>query len=257
MAVILSPLAIWLAARSDPFFQRDEAGAHRCRLTPRSRSRSSRSRMLGTLGPRHRRRPRPRREPRRVVGRRPLVRRDPDLGPARGRVLHELLLPRRRRLGVRLRRADPLPGRLHGHRLRDGLPVRADGVELRQAPRPDLGLRHPRPPVQLAAVRDRDRGRGHDRAAALHPAADPGHGPGRLRDVLRRDRAEDRVRDRLRRVRGLRAGQRAAGQRLGQRAQGLAGDPHDRVPGHLPAAEAVRQLRRTVHAAADGTPASG
>ena len=25
MSVILSPLAIWLAARSDPFFQRDEA----------------------------------------------------------------------------------------------------------------------------------------------------------------------------------------------------------------------------------------
>ena len=41
VGVILSPLAIWLAARSDPLFKADEPEAHRCRLTPRSPSRSS------------------------------------------------------------------------------------------------------------------------------------------------------------------------------------------------------------------------
>ena len=47
----------------------------------------------------------------------------------------------------------------------------------------------------------------------------------------------------------LRAGQRAARQRLGERAQGRAGDPHDRLPRDLPAAEAVRRLRRTCSSA--------
>ena len=46
--------------------------------------------------------------------------------------------------------------------------------------------------------------------------------------------------------RRLRAGQRPARQRVGERVQGLAGHPDDRLPGDLPAAEAVRRLRRPV-----------